>query len=94
MEAVVKTIQDGFVNCIFFDKNPDVVKETMMRKMQEAKDKVGIVEVPDAIRVTNIDELHDKLSLAYGNKTIEGEVTWRKATNGAHYVMSAFKVAS
>ena len=93
MEAVVKTIQDGFVNCIFFDKNPDVVKETMMRKMQEAKDKVGIVEVPDAIRVTNIDDLHDKLSLAYGNKTIEGEVTWRKATNGAHYVMSAFKVA-
>ena len=93
MEAVVKTIQDGFVNCIFFDKNPDVVKETMMRKMQEAKDKVGIVEVPDAIRVTNIDDLHDKLSLAYGNKLVEGEVTWRKATNGAHYVMSAFKVA-
>ena len=93
MEAIVKTIQDGFVNCIFFDKKPDVVKETMMRKMQEAKDKVGIVEVPDAIRVTNIDDLHDKLSLAYGNKLVEGEVTWRKATNGAHYVMSAFKVA-
>ena len=91
MEAIVKTIQDGFVNCIFFDKKPDVVKETMMRKMREAKDKVGIVEVPDAIRVTNIDDLHDKLSLAYGNKLVEGEVTWRKAANGVHYVMSAFR---
>jgi len=93
MEAVVKTIQDGFVNCIFFNKKPEVVQETMMRKMQEAKDKVGIVDVPDAIRVTNIDDLHDKLSLAYGNTLVEGEVTWRKAANGVHYVMSAFKTA-
>lgn len=92
MEAIVKTIQDGFVNCIFFDKTPEVIQETMMRKMQEAKDKVGIVEVPDAIAVTNIDNLHDKLCLAYGNKLVEGEITWRKATTGVHYVMSAFRV--
>lgn len=91
MEAVIKTIQDGFVNCIFFNKKPEVVQETMMRKMQEAKDKVGIVDVPEAIRVTNIDDLHDKLSLAYGEKLVEGEVTWRKAANGVHYVMSAFR---
>ncbi len=93
MEAVIKTIQDGFVNCIFFNKNPEVVQETMMRKMQEAKDKVGIVDVPEAIRVTNIDDLHDKLTLAYGEKLVEGEVTWRKAANGVHYVMSAFRTA-
>lgn len=93
MESVVKTIQDGFVNCIFFSKEPESVKETMMRKMREAKDKVGIVEVPDAIRVTNIDDLHDKLSLAYGDNVIEGKVTWRKATTGNHYVMSEFKTA-
>lgn len=91
MEAVIKTIQDGFVNCIFFNKKPEVVQETMMRKMQEARDKVGIVDVPEAIRVTNIDDLHDKLSLAYGEKLVEGEVTWRKAANGVHYVMSAFR---
>lgn len=93
MESVVKTIQDGFVNCIFFSKEPESVKETMMRKLQEAKNKFGVVEMPDAISVTNIDDLHDKLSLAYGDDVIEGKVTWRKATTGNHYVMSEFKTA-
>ena len=89
--AEVKRFNDGFGNCIFMNRNPKHVENTIMNKINEFQFMGG---VPTAIKVTPIDDLHDKLSLSFedGN-SVEGKLSWRLASTGTHYVLNGLEAS-
>lgn len=85
----IKEFNRGFGNCIFMSRDPQEVEATISEKMID-----GFGETPTAIKVTPVDELHDKLSLSLGDDSLEGTLLWRKSTVGAHYVLSELVAAN
>lgn len=83
--SVIKEFNKGFGNCIFMSREPKDIENTIMEKAEKA-----FTDVPTAIKVTPIDDLHDKLSLSFGGKDndVEGTLMWHKAANGVHYVLT------
>lgn len=80
----------GFGNCVFLNRNPKSVEGIITDKINDPKIVVLSVK-PKAVKVETIDDLHDKLSLLYDDKNVEGTITWRPSANGKHYVFSKFE---
>ena len=78
----VKDFNKGFGNCIFMSRKPEDIEATIAEKVIK-----GFGEAPTAVKVTPVDELHDKLSLSLGDDSLEGTLLWRKSTVGPHYVL-------
>lgn len=85
----IKEFNKGFGNCIFMNRKPEDVAATIAEKMIK-----GFGETPTAVKVTPVDELHDKLSLTLGDDGLEGTLVWHKSTVGAHYVLEGLVAAN
>lgn len=90
MKTTITSINLAFGNCVFLDRNPKVVEGIISNKINDHKIDV-LANKPKAIKVETIDNLHDKLSLLYDDKDVEGTITWRPSQNGKHYVFSKFE---
>ena len=85
----VKDFNKGFGNCIFMSREPQDIEATIAENVIK-----GFGETPTAVKVTPVDELHDKLSLALCDGGLEGTLVWRKSTVGVHYVLSELVAAN
>ena len=83
MAQRAKAIQRAFNNCIFINKSIENVTRTLVEKISEHE---VFTENPQDIKMTHIDDMHDRLSLTFSNGTLDGIVTWTKTSNGLHYL--------
>jgi len=88
MKTIEKEFNNGFGNCIFMSRDPKSVESRIMDCIR----KYQFMELPEAIRVTPVDELHDKLLLALKDGEVEGVLSWRKSLVGAHYVLNGLEI--
>ena len=92
INTLVNNINVGFGNCIFINKDPNSVSDTMMRKMNDANE--YFAKVPERIDLVPIDDMHDTMILDYssnGTDVLKGTLTWGKSENGMHYIFREFK---
>ena len=88
MNPVVTEFNNGFGNCIFMSREPKEIEKTIKERIDEHQ----FMETPIEIKVTPVDDLHDKLSLSLMDGKVEGVLSWRLASTGAHYVLNALEV--
>ena len=86
MNPNVTSFNKGFGNCIFMSRTPKDIEATIMEKAEEC-----FGEIPVAVKITPVDDLHDKLSLSLKDDSVEGTLTWHKSTAGAHYVLTGLE---
>ncbi len=79
----VSAFNTGFGNCIFMSRDPKYIEATIIENGEKCFN-----EIPAAVKVTPVDELHDKLSLSLKDGVVEGVLSWHKSTTGAHYVLN------
>ena len=88
MAQRVNAINKAFGNCIFINKDVKSVTNILNDKIAERE---VFTETPLGIKMENIDDMHDKLTLTFSNGELSGVVTWRKTSNDKHYVFSKFE---
>jgi len=86
MNPNVTSFNKGFGNCIFMSRAPKDIEAAIMDKAEEC-----FGEIPVAVKITPVDDLHDKLSLSLKDDSVEGTLTWHKSTAGAHYVLTGLE---
>ena len=92
MNPIVNAFNTGFANCIFMNRDPERVAGKLMDKMVN-NDMPFMPEIPVDVKITQVDDLHDKLSLTLKDgSSVEGVLSWRKSTIGAHYVLNGLNV--
>ena len=88
MNPVVGEFNRGFGNCYFISRDPESVSSTFMEKINEA-----MTFHVSGVKVTPVDDLHDKLSLSFvGGENVEGVLSWRKSSTGVHYVLNGLTI--
>jgi hypothetical protein len=88
MKPIVSEFNSGFGNCKFTTRDPKVISNTFMEKINETM----TFNVSGA-KVTPVDDLHDKLSLSLvGGENVEGVLSWRKSSTGVHYVLNGLTI--
>ena len=91
METIVTSINIGFGNCVFLNRDPQTIEGIISNKINDPNVDLAIAK-PTSVKVEHIDDLHDKLSLAYnGTDNVEGVITWRKSVDDMHYVFANFE---
>ena len=91
MKEIVSSINIGFGNCVFLNRNPKTIEGIISGKINDPNIVVLPIR-PKEIKVTTIDDLHDKLSLLYDDgKDVEGTITWRKSANDEQFVFDKFE---
>jgi hypothetical protein len=88
MNAIEKEFNQGFGNCIFMSREPKNIENRIMDSIRDHQ----FMELPEAIKVTPVDELHDKLTLGLKEGEVEGVLSWRKSTLDAHYVLTGLEI--
>lgn len=84
------TINIAFGNCVFLNRKAKSIEGIISSKFSDSS--IGMLaDKPNSIKVETIDAMHDKLSLLYDNKNVEGTITWRHSQNGKHYIFSKFE---
>ena len=86
-EAIANSINIGFKNCVFMSRDAECVKNTL-NVLVKGSDTVHFMPCVPEVKVENIDDLHDKLSLLYDDYKVEGVVTWRESKE--HYVFESY----
>lgn len=88
MNPVVGEFNRGFGNCYFINRDPKGVSSTFMEKINET-----MTFHVSGVKVTPVDDLHDKLSLSLvGGENVEGVLSWRKSSTGVHYVLNGLTI--
>jgi hypothetical protein len=88
MNPIVGEFNRGFGNCYFISRDPESVSSTFMEKINEA-----MTFHVSGVKVTPVDDLHDKLSLSLvGGENVEGVLSWRKSSTGVHYVLNGLTI--
>lgn len=88
MNPIVGEFNRGFVNCYFISRDPESVSSTFMEKINET-----MTFNVSGVKVTPVDDLHDKLSLSLvGGENVEGVLSWRKSSTGVHYVLNGLTI--
>ena len=91
MKEIVSSINIGFGNCVFLNRNPKTIEGIITTKINDPKIVVLPIR-PKSVKVETLDDLHDKLSLSYDDgKDVEGTITWRKSVDGEQFVFSKFE---
>ena len=90
MDSIVASINIGFGNCIFLNRDSKSIENILSEKINDTKI-VVLPKLPKSIKVEAIDALHDKLLLEYDEANVEGTITWRPSANGKHFVFSKFE---
>jgi hypothetical protein len=90
MNAIIREFNRGFGNCIFMSRDPKRMENLFTEKINETMS----FKVTN-VKVTPVDELHDKLSLSLEDDgtNVEGVLSWHKATDGVHYTLDANALA-
>ena len=83
MSQRAKAIKNGFDNCVFINKDIEKVVKILSDRIAEHE---VFTENPQDIKMSRIDDTHDRLSLTFSNGTLDGIVTWTKTSNGLHYL--------
>lgn len=83
MAQRAKAIKNGFDNCVFLNKDIEKVVKILSDRIAEHE---VFTENPQDIKMSRIDDTHDRLSLTFSNGTLDGIVTWTKTSNGLHYL--------
>ena len=84
MKPIVSEFNSGFGNCKFTTRDPKVISSTFMEKINET-----MTFNVSGVKVTPVDDLHDKLSLSLvGGENVEGVLSWRKSSIGEDYVLN------
>ena len=83
MAQRAKAIKNGFDNCVFINKDIEKVVKILSDRIAEHE---VFSENPQDIKMSRIDDTHDRLSLTFSNGTLDGIVTWTKTSNGLHYL--------
>ena len=84
MNPIITEFNNGFGNVHFVRKTPEIVKRILTEKINDHMN-VHVTEV----KVTPVDDLHDKLSLTLQDGSIvEGILSWRKSATGIGYVIN------
>ena len=86
MNSNVTSFNKGFGYCVFMSRTPEDIETTIMEKAEKC-----FGEKPVSVKVTPVDELHDKLSLSLSDDNVEGTLTWHKSAVGAHYVLTGLE---
>jgi hypothetical protein len=88
MNPIVGEFNRGFGNCYFISRDPESVSSTFMEKINET-----MTFNVSGVKVTPVDDLHDKLSLSLvGGENVEGVLSWRKSSTGVHYVLNGLTI--
>jgi hypothetical protein len=88
MNPIVGEFNRGFRNCYFINRDPESVSSTFMEKINET-----MTFNVSGVKVTPVDDLHDKLSLSLvGGENVEGVLSWRKSSTGVHYVLNGLTI--
>lgn len=90
MDNTKSSINASFKNAVFLNRNRKTIQGVISERIMDTKYLV-LANRPKAVKVETIDDLHDKLSLLYDDKDVEGTITWRPSANGKHYVFSKFE---
>ena len=89
MKDKINSINIGFGNCIFPNRNPKTIEGVISSRINDPK--IVVLSVtPKEVKVETIDGLHDKLSLIYDNEVVEGTITWRESVDKQRFVFSSF----
>jgi len=88
MNSIVRDFNKGFGNCIFVSRDPKNIENRIMDSIKEHQ----FMDVPEAIKVTPVDEFHDKLLLVLKDEEVEGVLSWRKSSVGAHYALNGLEI--
>ncbi len=88
MNAIEKDFNQGFGNCIFTSREPKSIENSIMNVIRDYQ----FMEIPEAIKVTPVDELHDKLTLGLKDGKVEGVLSWRKSGVIAQYVLNGLEI--
>lgn len=83
MAQRAKAIKNGFDNCVFLNKDTEKVVKILSDRIAEHD---VFSENPQDIKMSRIDDTHDRLSLTFSNGTLDGIVTWTKTSNDLHYL--------
>lgn len=83
MAQRARAIKNGFDNCEFLNKGIEKVVKILSDRIAEHE---VFTENPQEIKMSRIDDTHDRLSLTFSNGTLDGIVTWTKTSNGLHYL--------
>ena len=85
MNLIITEFNNGFGNTHFVRKTPEIVKRILTEKINDHMN----IHVTD-VKVTPVDDLHDKLSLVLqDNNNVEGVLSWRKSATGVGYVINS-----
>ena len=92
MSDKINSIKDGFLHCVFLNRNPRAIEGIFTRTINDPKIHV-LASRPKSVKVETIDDLHDKLSLLYDNadENVEATITWQQSSDGVHYAISAIE---
>jgi hypothetical protein len=88
MNSIVSDFNKGFGNCIFMSRDPKNIESRIMDSIKEHQ----FMDVPEAIKVTPVDEFHDELLLVMKDEEVKGVLSWRKSSVGAHYVLNGLEI--
>ena len=90
-ESIVNSINNGFRNCKFSGRDAENIKNTLNIPVH-GSDTIHLIPHVPEVKVENVDDLHDKLSLLYDDYKVEGVVTWRKSQNEKQFVFVNYAV--
>ena len=85
MNLIITEFNNAFGNTHFVRKSPEIIERVLTEKIN---DRMNIYV--NGVKVTPVDDLHDKLSLVLqDDSSVEGLLSWRKSTTGVGYVINS-----
>jgi len=84
MNLTITEFNNDFGNTHFVRKSPEIIERVLTEKINDHMN----IHV-NGVKVTPVDDLHDKLSLTLQDGSIvEGILSWRKSATGIGYVIN------
>ena len=80
----------GFANCVFINKAPKVIKELVMRVVNDPKVTI-FPKKPNSIEIEPINDMSDKVTLSFDDEEVTSVWSWRKSEDGSRFVISSIE---
>lgn len=80
----------GFANCVFISKTPKVIKELVMRVVNDPKVTI-FPKKPNNIEIEPINDMSDKVTLSFDDEEVTSVWSWRKSEDGSRFVISSIE---
>ena len=86
MNLIITEFNNGFGNTHFVRKSPDIIERVFTEKINEHMN----IHVK-SVKVTPVDDLHDKLSLLWDDYKVEGTITWKQSQDGKNFIFCEYR---